>query len=458
MDLNVLIRGQSNALLFADRGGARALEQGLEARLGVDVHLLAEWGTDSSTIHSATAFMDWDTGGQQASLLRYVHELPADIKDNPTATVWMHNEYDQKIEGLTKDAWLGEVRTDAVKVRGELGQGAATTPYTFVPIKYPYGPSFGAIEEGMRGLDTEPGFNAEISWAAQSLAMNGGPEEGNNSSHMGDGDAAKLGESLAASMAGTLRPLASGPPMPAVSVSDATRAEGEGLVFTASLSGPTSSTVTVAYATQNGTATAGSDYAAASGTLTFAPNQTSRTFSVAGLEDAAVEVDEAFTVNLSAPTNATLGDAQGTGTVTNDDSAPAPPPPTATLPPPATGAGVGTPGRDNLRGTNAGETFTPGAGNDTVRTGGGNDVVVFREGDDVDQIADFTRGSDRVQLNLSAGSDHVDNFAELQSLLAGGQIGVSSKRNEITLSFGDGDSLTLVGVNDLAAQDWLFTG
>ena len=101
MDLNVLIRGQSNALLFADPGGAAALEQGLEARLGVDVHMLYEWGTDSSTIHSGTAFMSWDSDGQQASLLRYVNELPADIKDNPTATVWMHNEYDQGDSGLT---------------------------------------------------------------------------------------------------------------------------------------------------------------------------------------------------------------------------------------------------------------------------------------------------------------------------------------------------------------------
>jgi len=104
LDLNVLIRGQSNALLFADRGGAAALERGLEARLGVDVHLLHEWGTDSSTIHSGTAFMDWDTDGQQASLLRYVRGLPADIKDNPTATVWMHNEYDQGNWGLTTGA------------------------------------------------------------------------------------------------------------------------------------------------------------------------------------------------------------------------------------------------------------------------------------------------------------------------------------------------------------------
>ena len=81
--------GQANALLFADRGGAAALERGLETRLGagVNVHMLYEWGTNTSTIHSGTAFMRWDTDGQQASLLRYVRALPASTKDNPTATV-----------------------------------------------------------------------------------------------------------------------------------------------------------------------------------------------------------------------------------------------------------------------------------------------------------------------------------------------------------------------------------
>ncbi|CAA9264916.1 MAG: macromolecule metabolism; macromolecule degradation; degradation of polysaccharides [uncultured Acetobacteraceae bacterium] len=207
MDLNVLIRGQSNAQLFADRGGAAALEKGLESRLGVDVHLLYEFGTDSSTIHSATPFMTWDTEGQQASLLRYVNELPADIKDNPTATVWMHNEYDQQGSFSTED-WLREVRADADMVRDALGQDAATTPYTFVPIRYPYGGNWTPIGDGMATLDADASFNAEISWAAQSLTMDG--DGWANSSHMGNADAVKLGGDLAASMAETLRPLANG--------------------------------------------------------------------------------------------------------------------------------------------------------------------------------------------------------------------------------------------------------
>ncbi len=203
--LNVLVRGQSNALLFADRGGAAALERGLEARLGVDVHMLYGWGTDSSTIHSATAFMAWDTGGQRASLLRYLDGLPPGLKGNPTATVWMHNEYDQQDWTLTTEAWLGEVRADAEMVRGALGQGAATTPYTFVPVRYAYGPHFGTVSDGMGALDAAPAFNASVSWAAWPLAMDGDGHA--NSSHMGDGDAVALGGGLAAEMAETLRPL-----------------------------------------------------------------------------------------------------------------------------------------------------------------------------------------------------------------------------------------------------------
>jgi len=210
MDLNVLVRGQSNALLFADRGGAAALERGLEARLGagVDVHMLYQWGTNTSTIHSGTAFMSWDTDGQQASMLRYVDELPADIKDNPTAVVWMHNEYDQGDSALTTDAWLHEVRVDAEMLRDALGQGAETTPYTFVPIRYPYGGNWGAIGDGMAALDADASFNASINWDAGSLTMDGDGYP--DSSHMGDADAVWLGGKLAEGMAEGLRPLANG--------------------------------------------------------------------------------------------------------------------------------------------------------------------------------------------------------------------------------------------------------
>ncbi len=119
---------------------------------------------------------------------------------------------------------------------------------------------------------------------------------------------------------------------PTVSIGDATVTEGNtgsvNAVFTVSLSGTSSQTVTVQYATANGTATAGSDYTATSGTLTFTPGQLTQTVSVPVLGDTVLEPTETFAVNLSNPTNATIGDGQGVGTIIDND---APPPPTVSI-------------------------------------------------------------------------------------------------------------------------------
>jgi len=92
--------------------------------------------------------------------------------------------------------------------------------------------------------------------------------------------------------------------------------------FTVTRSGGSDGAVTVAYATANGTATAGSDYTATNGTLTFADGETTMTFNVPVIDDAAVESSENFTVTLSNPTGgATLGAAvTSTVTITDNDS------------------------------------------------------------------------------------------------------------------------------------------
>lgn len=89
--------------------------------------------------------------------------------------------------------------------------------------------------------------------------------------------------------------------------------------FTVSLSAASSQTVTVGYATGNDTATAGSDYQTASGTLTFAPGETSKTISALVNGDRLPEWNEAFLVNLSSPTNAVINDGQGVGTIMDDE-------------------------------------------------------------------------------------------------------------------------------------------
>ena len=76
-------------------------------------------------------------------------------------------------------------------------------------------------------------------------------------------------------------------------------------------------TVTVNYATADGTATAGEDYTAASGTLTFNPGETVKTISIALLEDDATDGEETLTLTLSNPAGVELTDAEATGTISD---------------------------------------------------------------------------------------------------------------------------------------------
>jgi uncharacterized protein YkwD len=192
-EINLLIRGQSNAKLFAERGGAEAMATALEEQTGAAVNVLAE---DGATYHAGSAFTEWDDGGQTAGLAEHLASQPDEVKDNPTLTVWMHNESDQQVEGLTAEDWEGEVRADAEAVRAALGQGAETTPVLFVPINYPYGEGFQAISDGMEALAADETFNAAVSDAALGAAMDGGPEPGPFGSHLGDEAVLQLGEQL----------------------------------------------------------------------------------------------------------------------------------------------------------------------------------------------------------------------------------------------------------------------
>ena len=99
-----------------------------------------------------------------------------------------------------------------------------------------------------------------------------------------------------------------------VRVRDASASEDAGtLAFTVTLAAQSGRSVTVAYATAGGTATEGTDYTAASGTLTFAPGETTKTVSVSVADDALDEADEQFELRLSGPVNATVADGAGDG-------------------------------------------------------------------------------------------------------------------------------------------------
>ena len=115
---------------------------------------------------------------------------------------------------------------------------------------------------------------------------------------------------------------------PAVSVAGVTVAEPAtgttNAAFAVTLSKASTSPVTVGYTTANGTATAGADYTATTGNLTFAPGVTAQQISVPILADTTAETNETFTLALSNPTGSTIATNTATATITNTPVAPVP--------------------------------------------------------------------------------------------------------------------------------------
>jgi probable HAF family extracellular repeat protein len=119
-----------------------------------------------------------------------------------------------------------------------------------------------------------------------------------------------------------LNPVEPGTPM--INIGDASIGEGHSgtrsATFTITLSNSSSASVTVSYGTANGSAMAGNDYQATSGSATFDPGQTSKTTSVLVNGDRAGEPNETFLVNLSLVSgNALIADGQAVGTILDDE-------------------------------------------------------------------------------------------------------------------------------------------
>jgi len=107
-------------------------------------------------------------------------------------------------------------------------------------------------------------------------------------------------------------------PAPVFSIAAGTAAEGTPVSLTVTRSNATSLTQTVNYGTSNGSAIAGTDYTTTSGTLTFAPADTSHSFSVPTTSRSLFEGNRSFTATLSTPSNgATIGTASAAGNITD---------------------------------------------------------------------------------------------------------------------------------------------
>lgn len=175
-------------------------------------------------------------------------------------------------------------------------------------------------------------------------------------------------------------PTIAGVPLPELSINDIAVSEGDtGMTtatFTASLSAQSGDVVSVEYATLAGTATAGSDFVATSGTLTLAPGEREKSVVVSVIGDTADESDEAFALSLTNPAFATVADGQGSATIHDDDG---PGPGGSSIP----GCDIaGTEGNDTITGTAKGERICGLGGNDVIKGLGGNDVLIGGKGND----------------------------------------------------------------------------
>ncbi|NKC30697.1 Calx-beta domain-containing protein [Falsiroseomonas selenitidurans] len=179
-------------------------------------------------------------------------------------------------------------------------------------------------------LSFAAGFTIDNIWGAELVSQSGGITTLRNAGWngvvaaggtLGFGFTASPGGSVADPAGWTLGGQVVAPPAPPlVSVADTTAWEAAGVaLFQVSLSQASATPVTIHYATDPGTARAGRDYATATGSLTFAPGETSRSIAIALLDDSLPEGSEAFSLRLTEARGATLGDGVAAAVIQDDD-------------------------------------------------------------------------------------------------------------------------------------------
>jgi serralysin len=192
----------------------------------------------------------------------------------------------------------------------------------------------------------------------------------------------------------------------------------QNVTYTVTLTSASSQSITVQYATANGTAIAASDYTSTSGTLTFNPGVTSQVINIPILNDSLSEANETFNLTLSSPTNANLGTTNTvTTTITDTLSASV----TTTLPANVenltlTGTtainGTGNAGNNILQGNSANNTLTGLNGNDTysfvANSALGIDTITETTTDGIDTIT-FNGTTVAVNVNLGVTTSQTVN-------------------------------------------------
>ncbi len=191
MQLDIVIRGQSNAILFMEHNryaAAGHLVNEVERLLGFDgvqnrVNLVFDRdGVGGDTAYTATAFLgewmgrdaagNWQPTGLESLFLQRMSQYRAESPGDATAVFWLHSEYDSRNAGLSAVEWQRAVEADMALTRSVLGRDA---PYLFVAA-HPYGDGTDAghqaIRQGMEALAANPASNARIAARAPDINAN----------------------------------------------------------------------------------------------------------------------------------------------------------------------------------------------------------------------------------------------------------------------------------------------
>jgi hypothetical protein len=279
------------------------------------------------------------------------------------------------------------------------------------------------------GISTDSGGNVYVTGETH------GSLSGNNSS--GGSDAFIVGFDHNGNILNTL---------PTLSINNITLTEGNNGITNATLTvtcaGIATSAITVNYATANSTATAGSDYTATNGILTFYPGTTSQTLTIPIVGDQNVELDESFFVNLSNPNGAILGIGQGTINILNDDSL---------LPPIFAGTSgndvfTGGDGSDNIDGGAGDDNLNGGAGDDILNGGPGKDVLTGGTGADTFVYQNFTdslfANPDRLRSFNPSEGDRIYLVTTPDATFNAGIISAANLTEAVNLAYADADPNT----------------
>lgn len=272
-------------------------------------------------------------------------------------------------------------------------------------------------------------------------------------------------------------------PLPSVSVNNVSVVEGDSgtqvVTFQVTSQATGTGNVTVNYQTVNGTATAGSDFVATSGTLTFGPGGGVQAVTVTVSGDFSFEANESFFLQLTSVTGVAVANGSGIATITNDDTAPLGDTLLGSTGNDTLIGGsaddllnadggndslLGNGGNDTLLGGSSADTLNGGDGNDSLDGQGGADVIESGNGDDIfvwqgspsgnDTVTNAS-GADGVQVNLSGSANNVTvtqsaipvdgTFGLLQVTEGGATLTVDSSISQVTVNAGAGDDTVTVG-------------